>query len=244
MRGVKRQRTGGAALVPVGAGNRRPFVRRRMQRAKRSAARSRVSRSLNCHSFRRMANSQIESVDGAGLSGALTFTLGDTINASEFDVLYDRFMITAVVLKFRIVNNPDAIMGLNNLGGSGVNASWSSINSSNWYPRLFYCKDYDDSSPETLSQLRERAKTKMVVLKPNMYHKIIVKPACLVQAYYTSLGSGYAPKWKQWIDMAQKDLPHYGLKYNIDCSGQNPQDTQPFKIEIEKTYYFKCKDVR
>lgn len=242
MRGAKRQRTGGAALVPSGTApvSRRAFVRRRMQRARTSVGRARISRSLNVHSFRRMANSQFETVTGTGLSGALTFSLSDTINYTEFDVLYDRYMITAVVIKFRIVNNPDATSYLNTTWTGGTGGS----NQTNWFPRLFYCKDYDDASPETLAQLRERAKTKMVVLKPNRYHKVVVKPACLIQAYYTALGAGYAPKWKQWIDMAQNSLPHYGLKYNIDCSGENPVDTSPFKVEIEKTYYFKCKDVR
>ena len=84
----------------------------------------------------------------------------------------------------------------------------------------------------------------MVVLKPNMYHKIVVRPSVLIQTYYTQTGSAYAPKWKQWIDMAQNSMPHYGLKYNIDLSGGNPNDNHPYKIEIEKTYFFKCKDVR
>jgi hypothetical protein len=222
----------------------RSAFRRRIQYARKSAGRSRIRSRVdrNCHSFRRMAQSFTEDVTGTGLSGAMTFSLGDTLGASEFDVLYDRFMITAVVVKIRIVNNPDNTMALNNSGVNPLTGTrWVSTN---WYPRLFYCKDYDDNSAETLAQLRERAKTKMVVLKPNMYHKIVIRPAALVQTYYTALGSGYAPKWKQWIDMAQKDLPHYGLKYNIDCSGQNPDDNQPFKVEFEKQYFFKCKDVR
>jgi hypothetical protein len=219
----------------------RSSFRRRIQYARKSAGRSRIRSRVdrNCHSFRRMAQPIYEDVSGTGLSGALTFSLGDTLGASEFDVLYDRFMLTVVVIKVRLVTNPDSTWGLN-----GATGSVDTRQGTNWFPRLFYCKDYDDNSAETLAQLRERAKTKMVVLKPNMYHKIVVRPAALVQTYYTALGSGYAPKWKQWIDMAQKDLPHYGLKYNVDCSGLNPTDTQPFKIEFEKQYFFKCKDVR
>jgi hypothetical protein len=229
-------------LVPRGTApvNRRAFVRRRMQRAKASTRRSKVmSVSRNVHSFRRMTNSYTEDVTGLGLSGALTFKLADTINYSEFDVLYDRYMITMVVLRVRIVNNPDAPAKLN----STIPAA-SDWNSTNWFPRLFYCKDYDDDTAETLPQLRERAKTKMVVLKPNRYHKIVVRPSVLVQGYYTTLSAGYIPKWNQWVDMGQNSLKHYGLKYNLDCSGINPVDTAPFKLEWEHTYYFKCKDVR
>lgn len=214
-----------------------------MQRAKASTRRSKVmSISRNVHSFRRMANSYTEDISGLGLSGALTFKLSDTINYSEFDVLYDRYMITSVVVKVRLVTNPDGVVYANNLAVDPVvSARW---NTANWYPRLFYCKDYDDDTAETLPQLRERAKTKMVVLKPNRYHKIVIRPSVLVQGYYTSLSTGYLPKWNQWVDMGQNSLKHYGLKYNVDCSGINPQDTYPFKIEWEMTYYFKCKDVR
>lgn len=246
MPGVKRARTGGTMLVPRGTApvNRRAFVRRRMQRAKASTRRSKVmSVSRNVHSFRRMANSYTEDITGLGLSGALTFKLSDTINYSEFDVLYDRYMITTVVVKVRLVNDPSTAFALNTVSGN-VNNATTLINSTNWYPRLFYCKDYDDDSAETLPQLRERAKTKMVVLKPNRYHKIVVKPSVLVQGYYTALSTGYLPKWKQWVDMGQNSLKHYGLKYNVDCSGLNPTDAVPFKIEWEMTYYFKCKDVR
>lgn len=198
--------------------------------------------SRNCHLFRRWGNVERQDVTGAALNGALTFSLSDCPSVSEFDTLYDRFMLTCVVVKFRIINNPDGTLAINN---AGTNLSSSVIwNTTNWFPRLFYCKDYDDASAETLSNLRERAKTKMVLLKPNVYHKVVIRPACLMQTYYTSVGTGYAPKWKQWIDMAQNSLPHYGLKYVLDCSGVDPADTQPFKLEIEKQYYFKCKDVR
>lgn len=228
-------------LVPRGTApvNRRAFVRRRLQRAKASTRRAKIGNKRNVHAFRRSCNSITEDVTGLGLSGALTFKLSDTINYSEFDVLYDRYMITMVVVKVRIVNNPDATWALNTNPSGGVGN-----NTTNWFPRLFYCKDYDDSTAETLPQLRERAKTKMVVLKPNMYHKIVIRPSVLVQSYYTSLSTGYVPKWNQWVDMGQNGLPHYGLKYNLDCSGINPSDSYPFKLEWETTYYFKCKDVR
>lgn len=242
LRGAKRQRTGAVgAMVPAGVSGvtRRAAVRRKIQRARASIGRSRVSMSRNVHCFRRMAQSYTQDITGAGLSGALSFALSDTLGASEFDVLYDRFMLTCVVVKFRIVNNPDAAFALNT---NISTATWG--NATNWFPRLFYCKDYDDASSETLAQLRERAKTKMVVLKPNRYHKVVIRPAALVQTYYTAVGAGYAPKWKQWIDMAQNSLPHYGLKYNVDCSGITPKADYPFKLEIERQYFFKCKDVR
>lgn len=212
----------------------------RAKRAKRTRV-GRVDRSVNVHSFRRGCNTDYATVTGTGLSGTLTFQLSDTLGYTDFDNLYDRYMITHVVIKVRLVNDPSAVSQINtrltNVGGSASN-----FNMTNWYPRFFYCKDYDDSGSETLAQLKERARTKMFILKPNVYHTIVVKPAALFQTYYTTTGSAYAPKWNTWVDMAQNSMPHYGLKYNIDMDGLSAIDG--FKVELEKVYYFKCKDVR
>lgn len=192
--------------------------------------------SRNCHSFRRWGNPERWDVSGASGLGGMTFSLSDVLGYSEFENLYDRYMITCVVLRFRLINNPDSTWALNVGGSVGTQT--------NWFPRLFFCPDYDDNSAESIAVLRERAKTKMRVLRPNQYFKVVVKPACTVQTYYTSTGAGYAPKWKQWIDMSQSGVPHYGLKWGVDTSGIDPNDSYPFKLEIEKQYYFKCKDVK
>ena len=194
-----------------------------------------VRPSRNCHSFKRWGNVERYDCTSSANLGAMVYSLSDVTGYQEFEALYDRYMITCVVLKFRIINNPDNTYPLNNTAGG---------NMTNWFPRLFYCPDYDDNNTETVGTLRERARTKMCVLKPNMYKKIVVKPACTIQTYYTTTGAGYAPKWKQWIDMGQSGVPHYGLKWAVDCSNVDPSDTYPFKLEIEKQYFFKCKDVK
>ena len=215
----------------------------RMPKSRNFKSRAVVSRlkkammrpSRNCHAFKRWGNVERYDVSGSAGLGAMTFSLSDVVGYSEFEALYDRYMITCVVMRFRIINNPDA---------TRTHASNLDWNTTNWFPRLFYCPDYDDNSTETVGTLRERAKTKMKVLKPNSYFKVVVKPACTIQTYYTAAGAGYAPKWKQWIDMSQSGVPHYGLKWAVDCSGSDPPDAYPFKLEIEKQYYFKCKDVK
>jgi hypothetical protein len=195
--------------------------------------------SRNCHSFRRWGNPERWDVSGASGLGGMTFSLSDVLGYTEFENLYDRYMLTCVVLRFRLINNPDSSQYLNT-----NNHGYATPNVTNWFPRLFFCPDYDDNTAEAVAVLRERAKTKMRVLRPNQYFKIAVKPACTIQTYYTTTGAGYAPKWKQWIDMSQSGVPHYGLKWAVDTSGIDPNDTQPFKLEIEKQYYFKCKDVK
>ena len=198
--------------------------------------------SRNCHLFRRWGNPERWDVSSTSGLGAMVFSLSDVLGYAEFENLYDRYMITAVVLRFRLINNPDTTLGLNNGGAALTTAvNW---NATNWFPRLFFCPDYDDNSAESIATLRERAKTKMRVLRPNAYFKVVIRPACTIQTYYTSTGAGYAPKWKQWIDMSQSGVPHYGLKWGLDTSGIDPLDSYPFKLEIEKQYYFKCKDVK
>lgn len=205
---------------------------RRIARVKRGIL---TRNSRNEHSFRRMCTSSVVDVAATEYDFAGEFKFSDITGAAEYSALYDRYMLTTVVLKIRIVNNPDATWKVN---------EGTVQNGTNWFPRLFSCPDYDDAVAETLTQLRERARTKMVVLRPNMYAKFVIKPACSVQTYRTALSDGYSPKWGQWLDMNQTDVPHYGMKFAMDMSGIDPSDTLPFKLEIEKTYYFKCKDVR
>lgn len=213
----------------------RPVAIRRTRATTRRVQLGRVTPSRNCHSFKRMATTTSVDVAATEYDFAEAFTFGAVTGAAEFAALYDRYMLTRVVLRIRILNNPDAPTRIN------YNQPWSATN---WYPRLFSCPDYDDNTAETVTQLKERAKTSFRVLKPNSYLKYVIKPAVSVQTYRTALAAGYAPKWNQWIDMNQTDVPHYGMKFAMDCSGLDPEDANPFKLEIERTYYFKCKDVR
>lgn len=190
---------------------------------------------LNEHSYRRFCDALPVDITGTTYSLGMVFKLDDVKGAADFSDLYDRFMLTTVVLRFKLVTNPDSIRILNN------NTDWQTTN---WFPKLWYCPDYDDNASETLAQIKERAQTKCKVLRPNQIIKIVVKPAVTVQTYRTATSTGYAPKWKQWIDMANQDVPHYGLKFVVDCCGQDPSDTYPFKLEIDRQYYFTCKDVR
>lgn len=238
--------------VSRGRGLRRANPRARSASLRRSLSRSSVrsavsrasSRSMglmrrNMHSFRRYCDALPVDITAAQYNLGLLFKLDDVKGVADFADLYDRYKLTTCVLRFKLVTNPDAAMPLN----SQVTATpWG--NPTNWFPKLWYCPDYDDNTAETLNELKERAKTKCVVLRPNKIVKIVVKPAVTVQTYRTATSTGYAPTWNQWIDMANRDVPHYGLKFVVDCCGIAPTATLPFKLEIDRQYYFTCKDVR
>jgi len=198
--------------------------------------RSMVNR--NMHSFRRWTNEVRHNVTSTVGQFSYECTFDSIRGYTDFTDLYDRYMITCVVMRFRLVNNPNSTWSLN------TNPAAQTAMSANFYPAMYYCKDYDDSAAETLEQLKERANTKRMILQPNKMYKIVLRPAVTMQTYATATSTGYAPKWKQWIDMANTSVPHYGLKYVVDCSAQDPADTQPFILERSTQIFFKCKDVR
>lgn len=231
-------------LIGRKIGMRKAFAILRSRAGERRARRGTLTRMrrgrmpmkrLNEHSYRRFCDALPVDITGTTYSLGMVFKLEDVKGAADFSDLYDRFKLTTVVLRFKLVTNPDSTRT------QFSNQDWQTTN---WFPKLWYCPDYDDNASETLAQIKERAQTKCKVLRPNQIVKIVVKPAVTVQTYRTATSTGYAPKWKQWIDMANQDVPHYGLKFVVDCCGQDPLDTYPFKMEIDRQYYFTCKDVR
>jgi len=208
----------------------------RVARARRSrigVMRSRIS-GFNQHSFMRWGSRQVNTITGTDQTYSKAFTFNDIVNPGEFDVLYDRYMITKIVFEVQLVNNID----------NGKIPNSTADSQSNYFPRMWYCRDYDDSTAETLDELKQRAACKSFVLMPNKIYKIALKPAILGQTYRTLTTTGYSPLWNQWIDMAQKDVPHYGLKWVMDTHNLNPDDTNFFQYDTTVKMYFKCKDVR
>lgn len=225
---------------------KRRFIRRYKKastmRRSRIVPRNRVSR-LNVHKYSRWVATPVTITSNATeYDGAFVWQFSDLSLPAEFTSLYDRYKITHIQIRVQLVNNPDATWDLNTIHASGATA-----NGSNWFPKLWYCPDYDDSGAESINELKQRAKTKCIVLRPNRTFKINIKPAILNQTYRTELTTGYSPHWGQWIDAAQTDVKHYGLKYALDNLGQTPNtsnaDLQP-KVRFEFKYWFTMKDVR
>lgn len=157
-----------------------------------------------------------------GLQRAYSFQLTDVQNATEFGALYDRYMITHVQMKFYLRVDPTA--------QSASTAIW---------PRMWYIKDYDDTTPASIAEIREHSQYKEHVLNPARPLVINLKPAILAQTYRTAVAAGYSPKWKQWVDMAQLNVPHYGFKMAVDDFTNTN-----YTLACEVRYWFSCKDVR
>lgn len=72
---------------------------------------------------------------------------------------------------------------------------------------------------------------------------IMLRPTTLNNVFRTSTTVGFAEnRRRQWLDIAQTDIPHYGLKAVIDFEGLEPVGSFRFKINCK--YFFKCKNVR
>lgn len=201
---------------------------RRVVRSKR-----RSSSGLRVHRFTRYGGSAKTIQTTTEYDDTEVFTFNTIASYPEFSSLFDRYMITGVKVMFQLLTVPEDNYAI---------GSTSVANASNWYPKLWYCPDYDNDTAETVAMLKERIPTKCVILKPNKMVSVMVRPAILSQTYRTALTTGYSPAWNKWIDAANVDVPHYGLKYAIDLDGIGTATN--FTVRIERKFYFTMKDPR
>lgn len=197
---------------------------------------------LNTHRFSRFSAAYTVEMTGTEQPLSFEFALSNLYSYSEFTSLFDKYRLDRAVVYIQLVNNPNTSLVTNVTGGTNVNAATSYVNSNNFYPKMWYIADHDDSATTTIAAIKERVGVKCCVLKPNVVKKISIKPACSVQLYRTTTTTGYGPKYGQFIDMAQADVPHYGLKCVFDPLGLDPQGTYSFRYEWK--LYFTCKDVQ
>lgn len=202
---------------------------RRKKRARISApAPARLSRNMvrpnsMVHSFKRMT--PITTIVGAAplapYQNNTNVALSNLLNYTEFTNLFDQFRINYVVIKFWLRIDPSA--------QTAATAS---------YPKLYWVRDYNSATLLTQNEMRERANCRISVMSPNKPVVIKFKPNLLNQQTYTTVGtSSYTPIWNQWIDRGSAAAFYYGGLYNIDdLTNTN------YKVDIETTYYFQCKN--
>lgn len=188
---------------------------------------TRYGLSSNVHAYQRWATPSTASFTTAESANSEKFTLDSLVNSSELTNLYDQYRIDKVTVYIRLMNNPDATYVVNNPPNN---------NYSNYFPKLWYYRDYDDSGTLTVSQMREVGKSKYKILRPNSAVKISLKPACLTQVYATAVTTGYAPKWNQRLDVGASNIPHYGLKWTVDAEG-SALGAGSWYIRVEYKYH-------
>lgn len=206
-----------------------PVKRTKKSIARMPAKKARVSRrtvrpSVVTHSFERKTN--LFTISGnavhAPYLGVSNIQLGFVRNAAEFSALYDQYRINKVKIQFWLKVDPSA--------QTAATAA---------HPKLYWVRDLDDSNVLTQDEMRERAKCKIAVMRTDRPITIWIKPNLLNLVYRGPTTSSYVPTFGHFLDMTNQDVPHYGIKYNIDdLTNTN------YRVDIETTYYFQCKNTR
>lgn len=222
------------------------FIRGKGRRGRRKkkprsqlAKRKKIDAMLNKHLHRRWAQNEDLIIftkpagQGAGFkTKELTFQLNHVTQFAELKAMYDQYKINFV--EIYMTWSPTLLPIAHTASGGPSNRSAV-------IPpclKVFHVADYDDPDPLTLDQFRERAKTKLTLLKPMQKKKIVVKPAILSQIYETLTSTGYSPKWNVRLDCNDDSVPHYSYKFGIvEPEGIGTQDVLTIgKIDFEVRY--------
>lgn len=219
---------------------RRRFSSRKGFRAYKLRTKSIGLAKYNLHSYIRWATPDTLSINVGASQGnySKAFALSETINASELTALYDQYQVVGVKLMFKLMNNPDGASTVPNTG-----ASSSGQQANNMYPKLWFSRDYDNISTETVDELRQRNTTKCKVMRPNSMISFYIRPALRNQVYLDGVTTATSPIWKQWLDCSNSTVPYYGCKFAFDCEGINVTN-QSYQFRVEYKYYLKFKNAR
>lgn len=215
----------------------RAATRRTSRRPRRTSYRQiRIPRGPTIYRFKRYATLDVGlPVQAAGTAAHQSFALANCINSLEFTSLFDSYRIDKVEI---IVSwSP-----ITNLGSAGTIAPGSAgyVDPSSVTPPVFrYYIDYDDESGPTDSDFRQRQGVVQRRLKPFEDFTITCKPAVLTPVWRGTVApSGYVSRQGQWLDCANPDIPHLGLKYfveGVDNGGQ---------VTLRVNYHLSFKQVR
>jgi len=168
---------------------------------------------------------------------SLGFQLRDIPNVTEFTNLFDSYMLTGVMLQFKLIDNPDAAYPTNGETGSAT------ISKTNFFPTIWYVADHDDNNNTPLASIKEFERVRHKVLYPNRETNIMLRPTTLGQVYLTnSTNAQVENRRRSWLDLTYANVPHYGFKSVIDFEGLAPVGS--YRIKVNAKYYFTCKNVR
>jgi len=203
----------------------------------RSRSRTRARKNVRItgkHVFSRGVDMITEEINGVYLSRLYTVKFDDMVAYGEFTNLFDYYRIESVIMTFQLITNPDSNSTLNGSTTSQV---------TNWYPKMWFVRDYDGGTTETISSMKERQGVKCRLLQPNKIVRITYIPRVRALIYKTSTTEGYAPK-RVRLDMSDVTVPHYGLHVVFDTNGVDVNDTYPFKVAVETKIKFSATGVR
>lgn len=159
------------------------------------------------------------------------FTISQLPNYAEFTPLFDQYRIRTIVMKFRLIAPPEA----NN-----------TTLTQQYYPDIAVTVDHDDNATVTaIETIWQYGKCKRGILRPNEWFVYKCHPTAALQLYRTAATTAYAPaKNTMWMDLAQNDMPYYGVKTAIDASSIGGGQTANLSIEVHCVMTCEFKSVR
>lgn len=163
--------------------------------------------------------SALQLTDTAPTLTTFAFTAGTVANMPAFAQIYDQYSIRKVVLKF---------IPKFNLMASTVSSlvNFTSV------------IDYDDNNP--LGSPQDAWQYQSVKMtRGTQIHTRVLKPSA--NAVFDAVGGGLAPKTSPWLDLANINVPHYGVK--LGCE-QLPTGAAALDYDLQITFYLAFKNVR
>lgn len=168
------------------------------------------------------------------ISAALSFSLSQLPGVTEFTNLYDQYKINGISLKIQ----PLLTEGISSVV-SGTTNAWG-------FPKLSTVLDFDDSvNPATELVMLQYGSLKQTGAFKE--HKRFFKPKTRVAA----LDAGGAitantVSAARWLDVANPDVPHYGLKiyHPGPIASGSPLVSSSIAYSVYATVYFQCKNTR
>lgn len=213
---------------------------RRTQASRTQIQRYRLSKAMvlrnprpKAYSFKRklFVYNNIELNYGTDYAGVFNFRLDQLPNYSDFQNLYDQYMIKKIVFKIIPKYSESALV----TGGATTG-----INPNNQMQQIHSCIDYDDNTlPTSVDQLCQYQTHKMT--RGNLVHTRVFVPKCEINVTSSAgVASANAPKAYQWLDCDAPTIPHNGIKVFIPAPGMANTRIQ---YDILTTYYISCKGV-
>lgn len=173
---------------------RRKYGRKRMRRVRRGRRFKRRGGTGRVHTFKRTVLGVWTIAAGTTSPQSIAFALNAISDFGQWTGLYDQYRINNVKVKVIPRTTNDSLQA-------------------NERGNVYSFIDYTDIDTSGLTEAFALQNYGVKVTRTTSTHTRALCPAIASVNYRTGFAYGYSPKWKQWIDMSNTDVPHFGLKY-------------------------------
>lgn len=193
--------------MPYRKKSRKNLKRKRPRRAMKRFMKRRIPRGLNNNFMSVCLRTQDTIVSNNNLSEqyeTYRFALSACLNYTAYTAMWDQYMIQKVVVTWKPIRTQMVVTQ----NEAVAPATFTNI------PSVVYARDHDDLSPVTFADTKVRYGA--VEKLATRGHAMKIYPATLSEVYKSAISTGYAPKFKTWLDCADSTIPHYGVRLAME----------------------------